>query len=426
MLTQLGASLVGLFDSIMVGHYGTADLAAVSFSNAIFFTIMVFSMGAIMGLTPIVGQLFVQNKHEEVAGYLFNGFIFTLVLIVLSTVILASAIPFLHLFGQEQEVIIAAKPYYTLIVISIVPFLFFCLFRQFLEGLGNTIAAMLITIGTNLLNIFLNWIFIFGHWGFEPMGAKGAGIATLIARLLMPLLFFIVIAAKKEWRIYLTIKSSIAKDKAKELTRLGIPIGLQTLLETITFTLSFVMVGWISKESLAAHQVANQIADMTFMLALGIGAATTIRVSHQLGVGDLHAVKMASNASIHLVLLMNAIGATLMISLRNFIPKIFTNDPAVIEIASVLILCAGLFQFADGLQCVGAAMLRGIKDVKMPMVYAFIAYILIALPIGAICMFPLHLGAKGMWFGFIFGLAAAAIFFHTRFRRKLAQLNKNS
>ena len=185
------------------------------------------------------------------------------------------------------------------------------------------------------------------------------------------------------------------------------------------------IIGWISKEALAAHQVANQIADMTFMLALGIGSATTIRVSHQLGEGNLHGVRMASNASIHLVLLMNTIGAALMIGLRNYIPTLFTDDQEVIAIASQLIVVAGLFQYADGLQAVGAAMLRGITDVKVPMVIAFVAYIVVGLSVGLLCAFPLQMGATGIWIGFICGLALAAICFHIRFQKKYKMLLRN-
>ncbi len=432
MLTQLGASLVGLFDTIMVGHYATADLAAVSFSNAIFFTVMVFAMGMLMGLTPLVGyevgkEQATGNSEQataKIGGLLFNGFMIAIGLSVIMGVLLASAYPFLDHFGQEPEVIEAARGYYLLITISIIPFLFFCLQKQFLEGLGNTWVAMAITMVMNVLNIFLNWVFIFGHLGFEPMGATGAGIATLISRLLMPVCFFVVIAAYRPWRQYLKCHQT-NKRVAKHLLKIGTPIGIQTFLETFTFTISFVLIGWISKEALGAHQIANQIADLTFMLAIGIGAATTIRVSHQLGKGDLVAVRMASNASIHLCLLMNTIGASLMLGLRNYIPYLFTNDPQVIEIASTLILCAGLFQYADGMQCVGAAMLRGITDVKKPMLFAFVAYILIALPVGVVCTFVLKMGAPGMWIGFIFGLANAAVLFHVRFRKKLKKMEQN-
>ena len=165
---------------------------------------------------------------------------------------------------------------------------------------------------------------------------------------------------------------------------------------------------------------------MTFMLALGIGSATTIRVSHQLGEGNLHGVRMASNASIHLVLLMNTIGAVLMIGLRNYIPMLFTEDQEVITIASQLIVIAGMFQYADGLQAVGAAMLRGITDVKVPMVIAFVSYIIIGLSVGLLCAFPLKMGAAGIWIGFIFGLALAAICFDIRFRRKFKQIQQKA
>ena len=191
MLTQLGASLVGLCDSIMVGRYATVDLAAVSFSNALFFTVMVFAMGALMGLTPLVGiqvgklsaSADEQAEGRGVITSLFqNGMLFTVLLSVLTLVLLGGCIPFLHCFGQDPAVVEAARPYYILIVISIVPFLFFTFFKQFLEGLGNTSVAMVITLVMNGLNILLNWVFIYGHWGAEAMGARGCKNSPLSKR----------------------------------------------------------------------------------------------------------------------------------------------------------------------------------------------------------------------------------------------------
>ena len=444
MLTQLGASLVGFFDSIMVGHYATVDLAAVSFANAIFFTVMVFAMGALMGITPLVGiQIGAQHTsspiansqspianhqspiaNSQISSLFQNGVLFTVLLSAVMLILLSACIPFLDRFGQDPAVIEVARPYYILIVISLVPFLFFSFFKQFLEGLGNTMVAMVITLLMNGLNILLNWVFIYGNWGFEPMGATGAGIGSLISRIGMPLCFWAVMAWRKEWKQYLRMTwQRFSWQRIRELAKIGFPIGGQTLLETFLFTASFVIIGWISKEALAAHQISNQIADMTFMLALGIGSATTIRVSHQLGERNIHGVRMASTASIHLVLLMNTIGAALMISLRNYIPMLFTEDKEVIAIASQLIVLAGLFQYADGLQAVGAAMLRGITDVKVPMVIAFVSYILIGLSVGLLCAFPFNMGAAGIWVGFIFALAIAAICFHIRFNRKLKKLS---
>ena len=434
MLTQLGASLVGLFDSIMVGHYATVDLAAVSFANALFFMAMVFAMGALMAITPLVGvcmgEMNVQQENQsairnKIAILFQNGMLFTVLQSALMLLLLGGCIPFLEYFGQEPEVVSVARPYYILIVISLVPFLFFTFFKQFLEGLGNTLVAMIITLAMNGLNILLNWVFIYGHWGADAMGATGAGIGSLISRLGMPLCFVIAMWLHRDWKYYIQTFSwrNISWEEIKKQMTLGFPIGAQTFLETFTFAASFVIIGWISKEALAAHQVANQIADMTFMIALGIGAATTIRVSHQLGAGNLKAVRMASNASIHLVLVMNTIGATLMISLRNYIPMLFTEDTEVIAIASQLIIIAGLFQYADGLQAVGAAMLRGITDVKVPMVIAFVSYIIVGLSVGLLCAFPLKMGAAGIWIGFICGLASAAICFHIRFNRKFKQIS---
>ena len=435
MLTQLGASLVGLFDSIMVGRYATVDLAAVSFSNALFFTVMVFAMGALMGLTPLVGiqvgSLSSDSSHGEqsnirslIASFFQNGMLFTVLLSFLSLVLLGGCIPFLHCFGQDPDVVQAARPYYTLIVLSIIPFLFFTFFKQFLEGLGNTAVAMVITLVMNGLNIFLNWLFIYGNWGCPELGATGAGIGSLVARIGMPVCFVVVMYLRKEWRGYLSsIRwQSFRLSVIKELTKIGFPIGVQTLMETIAFTAAFVFIGWISKEALAAHQIANQMCDMTFMVILGIGSATTIRVSHQLGANHLEGVRMASNASIHLVLLINAVGAAVMIGLRHQIPMLFTKDQEVIAIASQLIALAGVLQFADGLQVVAASMLRGITDVKVPMVIAMFSYSIVCISIGLFLAFPMGMGAVGIWIGFVVGLSVAAICLHTRFRIKYREL----
>ena len=438
MLTQLGGALVGLIDSIMVGHYATTDLAAVSFANGLFFTVMVFTMGAVMGVTPLVGYAFVRDDHDEVGRLLRTGWRFTWLLIFFGCALLAAAIPFLLSMGQDPEVAAAAKPYYITRLIGLVPFMLFCLFKQFFEGLGNTLVAMLITTVCNVLNVILNYFFIFDevqlslfnfHFSLCDIpvcGAYGAGLASLIACTLMPLSFLVVMLLRPAWRQYLKeafARHTSALSPLKRLAHVGLPIGLQTFVEAFLFTASFIMVGWLGKEPQAAHMVANQVADLTFMLALGIGAATTIRVSHQYGVGDYAAMRMAARASVHLVLMMNAIGATLMLTLRHYIPYLFSDDPEVIPIISRLLVYAAIFQFSDGLQCVGSAALRGITDVRRSMVYAVIIYIFIALPLGYVLMFglsPLSLapmGVDGMWIAFILALALAAIIFHTRFWR---------
>ncbi len=427
VMTQLGGALVGLADSIMVGWYGTTELAAVSFANGIFFMIMVFAMGCVMGLTPLVGNAYAQNDDERVATYLHNGLLFTFILATLTCLILFAFVPFFEMMGQDPAVIIAARPYFIVRTISLFPYLFFCLAKQFLEGLGNTTIAMFITIGCNLLNVVLNYFFIYGKCGFPELGATGAGVATLIACILMPICFIVVCLVKQEYRRYIDTAKRMRSSWANlvQLSKVGFPIGLQTLLETFLFAASFIIVGWQSKEALAAHQIANQIADLAFMMSLGIGAATTIRVSHQYGKGDISAMKMAAKASIHLCLAMNVIGATVMIAGSQVIPMLFTDDTIVLPIASTLLIYAGIFQFSDGMQCVGAGMLRGIMDVKMPALYAFIAYIVLALPIGYLLMFPAGMGVEGMWIGFIVALSIAAILFHFRFHNRVRKMTQS-
>ena len=432
MLTQLGASLVGLFDSIMVGRYATVDLAAVSFSNALFFTVMVFAMGALMGLTPLVGieigKMSDATEQSElqlrITALFKNGALFTILLSIFTLILLGGCIPFLHCFGQDPAVVEVARPYYTLIVLSIAPFLFFTFFKQFLEGLGNTSVAMVITLAMNALNILLNWLFIYGNWGCPELGATGAGIGSLIARTGMPICFMAAMYFRREWRGYIrSIRTKgYSLSTIQELSKIGFPIGIQTLMETIAFTAAFVFIGWISKEALAAHQIANQICDMTFMVILGIGSATTIRVSHQLGANNLDGVRMASHASIHLVLVINAIGAALMIGLRHQIPLLFTEDQEVIAIASKLVVLAGMLQLADGLQVVAASMLRGITDVKVPMIIAVISYTIICISVGLTLAFPMGMGAEGIWIGFVIGLSTAAVCLHLRFHKQFKKL----
>lgn len=418
MLTQLGAALVGLIDTIMVGHYATTDLAAVSFANGVFFTFMVFAMGAVMAVTPLVGHAYVQKNDERVASLLLNGLWFTLLIGGAVCAVLAWCVPMMDDMGQDPEVVMAARPYLIMRIIGMIPFLLFCLEKQFMEGLGNTVVAMIVTTGINILNILLNWVFIFGHWGCEPMGAAGAGLATMIAWILLPIVFLAAILCRQSWRRYFSLCSRKLTSRAtiSELLRTGAPIGMQTTMETVLFTLSFIMVGWISKEALAAHQVTNQVADFAFMLSLGISSATTIRVSHQYGLGDIGATRMAANASVHLILMMNTIGAVLMIGLRHYLPYLFTEDEAVVSLASQLLIFAGMLQYADGLQCVGAGMLRGVTDVRVPMWITVITYVIIALPLGYVLMFPAGLGAVGMWMSFVVALTIAAVAFHLRFR----------
>lgn len=413
VLTQLGAAMAGIIDSIMVGHYGTTELAAVSFANSIFFTLIVFAIGCLMGITPIVGYAYVQQKHDEVRQLLRAGLSFCLWLSVAMILLLLAFLRIIPHMGQDPAMVEVCIPYFVLATVSTLPLLLAMLFKQFLEGLGNTIAAMIIAISMNVLNIPLNWMFIFGHLGLPAMGATGAGIATLIVRSLQPILLFAVIYYMPAWRTYLTRARAIYKEVYR-IAKIGLPIGLQQCMEIVAFTFSFTFVGWISKEAVAAHQIANHLSDLFFMVSMGIGSAAVIRVSHQYGAGKIHDMHMAARAALHMGLLWAVIAVAVCVLGQRAIPRLFTEDESVIAIAMPLFVLCGLFQISDAMQCIGGAMLRGLADVRWPMCFAFVTYILITLPLGYILMFPCGLGVRGMWYAFIVGLTLAAILMLSR------------
>lgn len=422
VMTQLCAALGGLIDTLMVGRYGTTELAAVSFGNSIFITFMVFCMGATMGLTPLVGYAYVQGDENRVRSLLRNGFRFECLLIVLMMAILLLFIPFMSRMGQDPTVLEVAMPYYYLCVAGVAPFMMFHLLKQFLEGIGNTVAAMAVALVVNLINIPLNYMLIFGHWGAPELGALGAGIATLIVRILMPLSLLGIMLVRRSWRSYFgsecyggATRVNRSWSVLREIARIGIPVGLQQLMEILAFTLAVVMVGWISKEAVAAHQIVNQMSSLTFMVSIGIGAATTIRVSHQYGAGRIYEMRMAARASVHLALVWSLCCATALIVLHEHIPLIFTHDMDVAALASPLMIICGIYQISDAMQCIGGAMLRGIADVRIPMIIAFFTYLVITIPLAYVLMFPVGMGLTGLWIAFFVGLSIAAVLLLTRF-----------
>lgn len=425
ILTQVGGGIVQLVDNIMVGHLGTVELAAVAFSNSIFVIGLVFAMGATMGITPLIGQAFVRGEHSNITKILYNGLLFSMVLGVVLFSLLLLCYFLIPYMGQEEEVAMLSKGYYLTLVFSLIPFMLFCLCKQFLEGLGNTKVAMVITIVANVLNIALNYVLIFGACGVPRLGVLGAGLATLITRTVMPIMFLIVVLRRRKWATYLKgyTRGLCTKVGVMEVARIGLPIGGHMLLECAAFALSAIMVGWLGAVPLAAHQIVNNMAHMAFMLVVGVSSATTIRVSHQYGVRDFDALRMAVRASVHLCLLLNLMTGFLMITLRYQLPYMFTNDEAVVGLSAQLLVFAGLFQFSDGLQSVGAGVLRGLTDVKRPMIYAFLSYICINLPLAYVLAFVFGMGASGIWIAFIVGLTIAAVLLHMRYHNLLKQID---
>ncbi len=419
ILSQLGQVSVALADTMMVGHAGTTELAAASFANSVFLVGMLFGFGVMMGLTPLVGSAFSKGKDTEVAALLKNGFTVHILSAIVLVLIMGTVSLFLDRMGQPEAVVQKAFPYFLILVVSLFPLLLFYSIKQFLEGIGNTRIAMIITLSANTVNIVMNYLLIFGKMGCPELGLNGAGIATLTSRVLMPLMLVPFILKNKPLRHFFRVawKTGIHTGSIKRLLSVGIPIGFQIIIEVLTFSLGAVMMGWLGKDTLAAHQIAMGMASSTYMVSLGVGTGTTILVSHESGRDNLGILRRTVFASLHLVFLFMSSMAVLFILLRQYLPFLFTEDNAVVQIAARLLVVAGLFQIFDGLQVVLASALRGLSDVKIPMLIAFISYTVIGLPVSYFCAFVLGLGAVGIWTGFLFGLACAAVQFGIRLKK---------
>lgn len=417
MLTQAGQVTVQLADNIMVGHLGTAQLAAVSFANSIFILGMVFGIGFTQGLTPHVGQSFGKGEHQKVSSLLKNSIVLNTITAFLLAALMLGVGGVMNLMGQTEQVVLYGKEYYNILLYSLVPFLIFFGLRQFSEGIGITKYAMYITLIANLLNIFLNWVLIYGHFGFEAMGVRGAALATLISRIVMLILFAYIFVKLDCYKKYIFHFKTpfINLTLMLKVLKTSIPLSLQNLVEITAFSLSAIMVGWLGVVPLASHQVAMSMSSFSFMIALGIGAAATIRVSHQYGYGDYKSMRIAGFASVHLSVVLMALCGIAYIVFRNYIPIIYTQDPLVREMAATLLIMSALFQVFDAMQLASLACLRALADVKIPLIFSIISYYLVSLPMGYFFGFTLNMGPVGVWIGLLLGLAFAGILFMSRF-----------
>jgi len=424
VLAQAGQMLVNLADTVMVGQVGTMPLAAASFANSIFINVMVFGIGISYALTPLVGKAFGAKDTEKCAYWFQQGIYANLIIGILLSVFAAAIIFAMPYMGQDEGVAQAAIPYYLLLVLSIIPQQIFNTYKQFAEGLSNTKIAMVITIGANILNVFLNYIFIYGHFGAPALGLIGAGIGTLVSRVMMAAVFAYLSRQLPLFKTYRTIKiAGFAKQAFAKIWKLGLPIGLQFVIEVFAFSLGSIMMGWINAVSLAAHQIVLSMASVTYMMSSGLASATTIKVSIFRGQKDYPTIKYSAFASLHIVLVFMTLMGILFLSMRYFLPALFIDEMEVIEVAAGLMLVAGLFQIFDGVQVVALGILRGFEDVVMPVIGAGIAYWCISLPVSYLVTFTFDVGPIGIWIGYLVGLASAGAFLLVRFRILYKRIN---
>lgn len=423
ILSQAGQIIVQLVDNAMVGHLGAEPLAGVSFANSVFFMLFVLGTGMSLGLTPLVGEMYSVSNYRKSAAYLQNS-IFFYGLMGIGIFLMAMIVrPFMWYMGQTPEVVAQAVPYFTYVAISVIPFMVFASFKQFLEGIGNTKVAMAIIITSNVVNIIFNWLLIYGHFGFPEMGAAGAGLSTLISRILTPILIIWYFYRRDSFYRYFTLfkKENFSWQTIRSLVRVGSPISLQMFMEGSAFALTGIMMGWVGTVEMAGNQVASVISNLAFMIILGIGSAVTICVSHAYGQRNWLEIRRYAGTAYRLGLIWNVITALVFISLRYIIPLLFTSDERVIDMAAHFLVFVAIFQISDGLQANSVAIMRGIQNVKPIMVISFISYILISLPLGYFLTFHTAVGASGLWIGLIVGLSVAAVLYNASYRRRMKQ-----
>lgn len=421
MIGQLGIIILGFADTIMVGRCGTPELGAAGFVNNMFNLVIVFATGFSYGLTPIAGNHFGRGEYSSAGRVLKNALavnsVAALVLMAMMMVLYLN----IHHLGQPVELLPLIRPYYVLIWASLLPILLFNAFRQFSDGVNDTVTPMCILLGGNALNIFLNWLLIYGKCGLPEMGLSGAGVATLTSRIVMLVVFALTFFLSKRYAPYHQgfKQSSVNKTDFMSLNRMGLPVGLQMGMETASFSLSTIMVGWLGTIALAAHQVMLTVGQLGFMMYYGMAAAVAVRASNFHGQGDIEGIRRNVSAGFCIILIMAAMVSIPLLLLKDNLGYLFSDSTEVAFMVSQLVIPFVIYQFGDGLQCNYSNALRGISDVKKVTKYAFIAYFLVSLPAAYLFGFIFDWGLTGIWMSFPLGLTTAGLLFWRRYRHSI-------
>ncbi|MFP4091585.1 MAG: MATE family efflux transporter [Cyclobacteriaceae bacterium] len=414
VLSQLGHITVGVADSVMVGELGTEPLAAVSLANSIFSLVLMFGIGVSMAITPLVAAADGEGDLKKSGRIFRHGLAINLLASLVLGLLILLGTQLLPLLEQPERVVELAIPYLLIITSSLLPFMLFQTFKQYAEGLSRTRTAMFITLSANLLNIFFNYLLIYGKWGFPEMGLNGAGVATLISRILM-LIAMVVYVKRASWFNQKITMKKLQKTLMVRILKIGIPTGFQYVFEVGAFSTAAIMMGWLGAQALAAHQIALNLAAVSYMMVTGIAAASTVRVGNQLGKQDIPNMRRAGFSAFLMGLMLMTSSAVLFVSGKYFFPSLYIDEPEVIELAGSLLIIAAFFQLSDGVQAVALGTLRGMADVKIPTIITLIAYWVVGLPVAYLLAFPLELGPHGIWYGLLVSLTIAAVLLVSRF-----------
>lgn len=421
IIGQIGIIFVSFADTIMVGQHGTDDLGAASFVNNMFNLAIIFATGFSYGLTPIVGKLFGSDKRREIGGTLKNALLANGAIALLLIAVMGVLYLNIGNLGQPEELLGLMRPYYLVLLITMPFITLFNAFKQFADGITDTKTSMWILLTGNVLNIVGNYILIFGKCGLPELGLLGAGISTLFSRMAMLAIFIYIFFRSKRYAQYAKgfMHGKVTGREQKELFGIGMPVALQMGMETASFSLATIMVGWLGTNALAAHQIMCTVGQLGFMMYYGMAAAVAVKVSNYNGTGDYPNIHRSADSGFHLILVMAVVASVLIYLFRHSIGGIFTDSNDVSLLVAQLTVPFILYQFGDGLQCNFSNALRGIADVKPVILYAFIAYFVISLPAGYIFGFIFDWGLPGVWMSFPFGLTSAGVMFYLRFRSRV-------
>lgn len=418
---QLGLTLQNLADNIMVGRHSTEELAAAGFVNNLFILAILLTLGYSIGAVSQIGSLYTQNRKERIVEILKSSIVADLlqgIVIVFALVGLYLGLPFM---GQPEELLPMMRPY-LLIQIASLPFMVLSgAFRQMTDSINDTAVAMTIMLIGNVWNIFFNWVLIFGNLGAPEMGIIGAAWATFSSRVVIAILSFLVFFLRPKYKVYREFwkTAKVMKRDVLLLNRLGWPIAIQMGMETASFSLVAIFLGWLGTNVLAAHQVMLNVANAIFMFYIGISNAVSIRVSNYNGLKDMHGVKQAAYAGWEMILLLGFILSVVAFMYCDRISYLFTDSEEVAAIVASMALPLVLYQLGDGMQCTFANALRGLGDVKKLMWYSFLAYLVISLPLSYLFGIVMKGNAFGIWMGFPFGLTTAGLLYLRRFQKQL-------
>ncbi len=411
IIGQLGGIVTGLADTIMVGQHSTAELGAASFVNNVINMFIILGTGFSFNLTPIIGENLAQKKNAELGGWLKNSLVANMTTTGVILLVLSAIYFNISRMGQPEELMPLIRPYYVVSMVSLIFVMLANSFRQFLEGIMDaSISMWVLTIG-NLLNIFGNYMLIYGKGGFQEMGLLGAGVSTLVSRAVILLLFVTIFLLRKSYREYKAgfREMRIRRKYWKRLNAIGWPIALQQGIEAATFSLTTIMIGWIGGLELAAHQIVISISTVSFTIYLGLGAATAIKASLYQGRHDLSKVRKSTISGIFLSVLVSIVISVILYFNATSIGRFFSEDKAVLEIVAMLIPILMLYQFGDSIQIILANALRGISDVKSTMWIAFLSYFVVALPAGYYIAFVMGKGITGVWLAYPIGFTCGVL-----------------